>query len=206
MGENFTSIVEELLDTNLLIHKLLHTVQQERSDAVDDESPPVTSETLTAAPSSSVIPPVAIEEAPTTEFIETSDFVDIEAISDIPDIEIPPPLRRQSAPDVEDKSEEVPLKYLNFDIDTFQMALGLWCQDTAITRQQYSGLLVVLALLNDQVEIQVQALPKSIETLHRKTQSHLPLIKMRKQQIPLVAAKLPTAGKAFSSTPMDWLF
>ena len=115
---------------------------------------------------------------------------------------MPPPTRRSSRPIPEDKSKEVPWTCAKFDLDVFQMALGLWCQDSAITRQQYSSLLEFLALLQDKA--QIQALPKSIETLCCKTQSRMPLMKVRKQRIPLVAAKLPTAGQA--STAMDWLY
>ena len=149
----------------------------------------------------SITPSSALEETPTTEFIECEDLQDQEFVDFS---SMPPPTRRPSMPDMNDKSEKVAQICSNFDLDVFQMALGLWCQDAAIARQQYSSLLEVLALLQDTA--QVQALPKSIETLCRKTQSRLPLMKIRKQRIPLVTAKLPTAGRAFSSMPMDWLY
>lgn len=188
-------------DANLLIHKLLHVAEEqepiETETLLQDE--PTISEPIT--PFESVAPSSALADAPTTEFFETTDanekeFTDFDSM--------PPPTRRSSMPNVQDRSEEVPQTCSSFDLDIFQMALGLWCQDAAITRQQYSSLLEVLALLDDKA--QIKALPKSIETLRRKTQSRLPLMKIRKQRIPLLAAKLPTAGPRFSSAPTDWLY
>ena len=70
--------------------------------------------------------------------------------------------------------------------------------------QQYSSLLEVLALLRDKA--QVEALPKSIETLRRKTHSYLPLSNVRILKIPLLAAKLLTAVRSSSATPMESLY
>ena len=146
-------------------------------------------------------PPSAFEDVPITEFLESTEANEQEAIDTH---SMPPPTRRSLISNINDNSEEVPQTCSSFDLDVFQMALGVWCQDATITRQQYSSLLEVLALLEDKA--QIQALPKSIETLRRKTQTRLPLMKVRKQRIPLNSAKLPTAGSAFSSTPMDWLY
>lgn len=156
---------------------------------------------IDTVPMRSAISPPSIKEAPTTEFVDATDsqdqsFIDVDSM--------PPPTRRSFLPTLEDKSEEVPHTCSRFDLDIFQMALGLWYQDASITRQQYSSLLEMLALLQDPA--QVKTLPKSIKTLRRKTHSRLPFMKVQKQRIPLIAAKLPTAGRAFSSTPMDWLY
>ena len=191
-------------NANLLIQKLLHAVEAEPPEAgpleaeapdpiLPDQSKPI----MYTTSSNSASPTPALADAPTTEFYETTETSEQE-------FSMPPPERRASISIGEDTSEEIIQKFLNLDVNDFEVALGLWCQDAAITRQQYSSLLEVLALLQEKA--QIETLPKSIETLRRKTQARLPLMKMRKKRIPLTAAKLPTAGQAFSSTPMDWLY
>ncbi len=155
------------------------------------------SEAITPA----VTPPIVTDQAPISAFIDTEDG---ELGSSVENDTMLPPTRRPSIPGCQDKSEEVSQPALKFDLDSFQMALGLWCQDSAITRQQYAGLLEVLSLLEK--TSQIDGLPRSIDALRRRTKARLPLMKIRRQQIPLVAAKLPTAGRHFSTTPMDWLY
>ena len=165
------------------------------ADTPDQDMPVIGEASTTTIVSRSSTPPPTMEAAPTTEFIETISIQDKEIQSMLP------PRRRSLTALEEDISEEVAQPHTPFDQDTFQMTFGLWCQDASITRQQYASLLEVLSLLDDKT--QIHALPRSIETLRRKTRSHLPLMKIRKKSIPLIPAKLPTAGSTFRSMPTD---
>ena len=137
-----------------------------------------------------VTPPLVPDQAPISAFIDTEDG---ELGSCAETDTMPPPTRRPSILESQDKSEEVLQPALKFDLDSFQMALGLWCQDSAITRQQYAGLLEVLSLLTN--TSQIRELPRSIDALRRRTKARLPSMKIRRQQ-------LPTASRHFSTTPM----
>ena len=147
-----------------------------------------------------VTPPLVLDQAP----ISALNTEDGESGSCVESDTMLPPTRHPLIPESQDKFEEVPQPALKIDLDSFQIALGLWCQDSAITRQQYAGLLEVLSLL--ETTSQIDELPRSIDALRQRTKARLPLMKLRRQQIPLVAAKLPTAGRHFSTTPMDWLY
>ena len=52
------------------------------------------------------------------------------------------PLSRRSS--VADLTEEVPHKRATWEMNTFTMALGLWCETSGITRQNYQSLIEAL--------------------------------------------------------------
>ncbi len=164
------------------------------------------SETLPETLNTENLTPIAdASDVPIIEFEDSRDenqyaeFYDIDSMS--------PPTRRSSLTLDPDLSEEVPHQRSSQVLDDFVMLLGLWCQDAGITRQQYSGLLEVLALIENKG--QVQRLPKSIATLRRNVKASLPLMKMRRKEIPLSVEKLPTFSRAKETTSKSsdaWLY
>ena len=75
----------------------------------------------------------------------------------------------------------------------FKLALGLWCEDTGISRSQYSSLYEILQMLGPHPEL--AKLPESLRTLKNHTKGNLPLLQLMKRSIPLIPEKLPTSAE-----------
>lgn len=92
--------------------------------------------------------------------------------------------------DQDDLSEEVLHKRLTGDLpEAFEMAMGLWCIEAGISRSQYKSLRDLLHMVPHRM---ITLLPESLQTLHRRTKGHLPLLPMRKQSVKLAVHKLST--------------
>src|SRR5216117_22080 len=92
-------------------------------------------------------------------------------------------------------------------MNDFVFMMGLWCQQTGISRQQYCGLLQVLKLLKDISPISL--LPLKLSTLKMNVQAQLPLLALHQKQIPVLSAKLSTlsaADKKLISSSMSWMY
>jgi len=98
---------------------------------------------------------------------------------------------------VEDDSEIVEhVRTKTTDPSRFRIALGLWCQETGISRPQYASLLEILRM--PELPQEVHKLPSCLSTLKRQTTAQLPLLLMRKKSISLQSEqlgkdKIPTA-------------
>lgn len=124
---------------------------------------------------------------PTEDFDEDTIIVDTEPRPSARTSSMDPPSRRSSVPDI---SEEVPHQRVRFENSEFNMALGLWCEQVGVSRSQFTSLREILRILepNDHLK----SLPNSLTTLKRRTKGQLPLLPMRKKNIPLRAEKIPT--------------
>ena len=87
-----------------------------------------------------------------------------------------------------DESTAVPHQRSTSGISKFVMGLGLWCQETGISRAQYTSLLEILHL--PEMEDDLHKLPSSLSTLKRHTSANLPLQALRKQPIKLTSEQL----------------
>ncbi|SLM35120.1 hypothetical protein LPUS_04195 [Lasallia pustulata] len=106
-----------------------------------------------------------------------------------------------------DTSEEVPHRRSFDTLDTFTLALGLWVEGAAITRDNWESLLQVFSLLLD--VNQLKALPKKLSTFHAKIKSQLPLLKLRRKELTLDSTQLPTlsrSDKAGSLICTEWMY
>ena len=86
----------------------------------------------------------------------------------------------------------------------FVMAMGLWCINAGVSRADYTALRDVLRMLEPNT--QLSSLPETLTTLKRQTKGQLPLLPMRKSNIPLNPAKLPAhssklRGSGFTTSP-----
>jgi len=120
---------------------------------------------------------------------------------------LPPNTRRH--PLAEDTSLPILHSRIYEEPNKFEMALGLWCEDVGVSREQYKSLREILLLLQ-QDPTAAGKLPKSIKTLKRHVNGQLPLLPMRKKEIPLLDDKLPTqsalAKKGDDKVPTETLF
>ncbi|KAI9749166.1 MAG: Glutathione reductase [Chaenotheca gracillima] len=151
------------------------------------------SDTLEEQASSEMDDPLISDAPPAAEFISHDIDATLETLDDTsailsPTINMPPPTRRGS--ESVDKSEEIPHKRAYGSLDEFSFALGLWCTQASITRRQYAALLEVMSLLKDLSRLKL--LPKNVQTLKGMVKHHLPLTKMRRQEISLTPEKLPS--------------
>jgi hypothetical protein len=88
---------------------------------------------------------------------------------------------------LDDESTAVPHQRSISGISKFVMALGLWCQETGISRAQYTSLEI---LRLPEVKGDLHKLPSSLSTLKRHTLANLPLQTLRKQPIKLTSEQL----------------
>lgn len=123
-------------------------------------------------------------------------------LSDNPQTMIPPS-RRSSADETPDTSEEVLYPKSIYNVGDFQMALGLWIVEAGITGDDYVSLLEVLGQMKSLTEI--GNLPKTMRTLKHNVKGQLPLMKLRRKQIPVEPMKLPT-GNPRADAPMAWMY
>jgi hypothetical protein len=104
-----------------------------------------------------------------------------------------PPSHLSSAASImfEDESAPFPDTFRpDTEVPPFELALGLWCTDVGISRPQYSALLEVLKLLqNDKVD----TLPTRVDTLKRRARGHLPLLELRKTSLSLAPEQQPSS-------------
>lgn len=71
----------------------------------------------------------------------------------------------------------------------FATALGLWCEEAAISRTQYKSLLELLRIPIGNIHNELDNLPSCVSTLKKQAKSRLPLLRMRSKMIPLKAEK-----------------
>ena len=64
------------------------------------------------------------------------------------------------------------------------MTFGLWCQTTGSSRQDYASLLEVFNILNDIATL--KTLPRTIIIIKKYVKEQLPLMKLQRQEIPVV--------------------
>lgn len=149
---------------------------------------------ITQLESEQLDPPVSIlpsipspPQPPQADFNEDSDDQSDDELGLQPNQSMLPPSRRSS---IADLSEEVPHRRSTWEMNTFQLAFGLWCETSGLTRQSYQGLLEVFNLLDDLKTL--KDLPRSITTLKKQVNAQLPLMKLRRQGIDVVQEQLPT--------------
>ncbi|KAI9749068.1 MAG: hypothetical protein M4579_007019 [Chaenotheca gracillima] len=130
-----------------------------------------------------------VADPPETEFVQ--DLLDNAEIAAVDEEEsMQPPSRRPSATLPPDASEAIPHHRSATTSDDFEMSLGLWCEVTGISRTDYVGLLEILSSVKHLSEI--TRLPRTLGTLKTRVKASLPLMKLRKQEIPLLPEKVPT--------------
>ena len=71
----------------------------------------------------------------------------------------------------------------------FENALALWAEQTQLSRSDYTRLLEVLSLLENDV---IAALPKKLDTLKQHLHDRLPMLPIRKRQVLVNPDVLPT--------------
>ncbi|RYC58953.1 hypothetical protein CHU98_g7247 [Xylaria longipes] len=114
-----------------------------------------------------------------------------------PQPRIIPELLPKPKADLNDPSELIPSIQQNkfLEISQFEKALTAYIELTNMSRRDYASLVDVLRLLpgpDGSVHPLVAALPKQLSTLRDRLRRRLPLMKMRKAEIPLNVMKLPT--------------
>jgi hypothetical protein len=129
-------------------------------------------------------------EAEVDEGTTTASFASIVESAPIPSM-LPPPVVSRRTLVVEDTSTAIPHPRIFAEPDKFEMALGLWCENIGVSREQYKSLREILLLLQ-QDPTMASNLPKSLKTLKRHVNGQLPLLAMRKKDIALSDEKLPT--------------
>ena len=131
------------------------------------------------------------EETPETSFVtSTVDDQDDDTSEVQAGESFAKPSRRSSTGTIEDMSEEVPHRRSWGISSDFQMLLGLWAEVSGISRKDWQGLLQVLRCCDDLDHI--KELPECLTTLKRRMRADLPLMKMRRKEIPLLPQKLKT--------------
>lgn len=122
-----------------------------------------------------------------------------ELIDDVsqPQQRIIPELLPKPKADLNDPSEIIPSIQQNkfLEISQFEKALTAYIELTNMSRRDYASLVDVLRLLpgaDGDVHPLIAALPKQLSTLRDRLRRRLPLMKMRKAEIPLNVMKLPT--------------
>lgn len=105
--------------------------------------------------------------------------------------------RRASKAKEEDTSELVPHHQIALESSNFKLALGLFANNTGMSRQEYLALKEILSLLGN---TEIDSLPSSVTTLKKQVTRQLPLLKMRKKSIPLIPAKLASETAARKAT------
>ena len=100
---------------------------------------------------------------------------------------LPPQLRRPS----DDQSVILPQSRI-YDEEPrpFNLALGLWCKETGISRVQYTSLREILRMLEPHPIL--NGLPKNYSVLRRRTKGQLPQLPLRQALLSLVPEKMPT--------------
>lgn len=71
----------------------------------------------------------------------------------------------------------------------FELAMGLWCIESGVSRTQYKSLRDILRMVPHDT---VRTLPETLQTLQRRTKGHMPILPMRKQPVKLAPHKLST--------------
>lgn len=111
---------------------------------------------------------------------------------------LPPIERRRS---VVDNSVKVPHTRIHEDPDKFEVALGLWCEDTGVSAPQYQSLLEILRI--EGAGHSIDRLPGALKTLKRHAIGQLPLLPLRQKLIPLIPEKLPSNAPAMKGKNPD---
>ena len=131
---------------------------------------------------------------------------DLSATADASASMLPPQSRRPS----QDLSEALPHpRVRDEDPDAFILALGLWCEESGISRTQYSGLREILRMLEPHPML--NRLPANFAPLRRRTKGWLPQLQLRRAMLPLNASKLPSLPEqqkkhGISGTPKENLY
>ncbi|KAL8802829.1 MAG: hypothetical protein Q9200_006455, partial [Gallowayella weberi] len=155
---------------------------------------------------------VAPEEAGTeaiVEFDEHDDTISPDTLVDSPPstATMMPPSRRSSLGLPLDTSVPVPHQRSIHSRSKFIIALGLWAEETGLSRTHYSSLLEILRMLQPNEEI--SKLPESLGTLKKWLKEQLPLLQLRTKSIPLLPEKLPSMKaslKASQPNPTENLY
>ncbi|KAI6298077.1 hypothetical protein MCOR29_008232 [Pyricularia oryzae] len=92
-----------------------------------------------------------------------------------------------------DPTAQVPTEKRDFDISTFELALGLWIRKNNISRDAYAGLIETLNLASTMDDI--HNLPGYKDTILHRTQQVLPPLQLRSRTVDLNMAKLPSRSK-----------
>ncbi|KAI9875526.1 MAG: hypothetical protein M1830_008387 [Pleopsidium flavum] len=100
------------------------------------------------------------------------------------------PLRRMSLPDLEDTSQEVPLRRSLFNISDFEFLLSMWCDQAGVTCKNYESLREVLESLQNLNDL--KRLPEKLDTLKHRCHQCLPSLKLQRKEINVSSLKLPT--------------
>ena len=90
---------------------------------------------------------------------------------------------------LEDTSELVPHNRIPLESSKFKLALGLFANNSGMSRSEYISLLEILQMLGHD---EISKLPCSVTTLKNSVIRQLPLLDMRKKSIPLIPEKLAT--------------
>lgn len=99
---------------------------------------------------------------------------------------------------VDPYSGSVPLKQPRRarDLGDFDLALGIFCIDNSISRQQYTSLKQILELLKEGDGIaQIGRLPDTVDTLKRHTREELPHLDIRSKEVMLNPKKLSSSRR-----------
>lgn len=132
----------------------------------------------------------ADNEAEEQEEEDNTSDSDFQMSGAYPESSVPPSSNISSSSDHDDQSEEVLHKRLTGALPSpFQLAMGLWCIEAGVSRAQYKSLRDILHMVPHPT---IRSLPESLQTLHRRTRGHLPILPMRKQSVKLALHKLST--------------
>ncbi|WEW61081.1 hypothetical protein PRK78_006570 [Emydomyces testavorans] len=92
---------------------------------------------------------------------------------------------------IDNESTEVPHHQSEGQtLSQFATAFGLWCEQSGISRQQYTALREVLNSVEDINTL--KALPNGLSDLKKKCQSQFPILPIRSTSISVVPRQLPT--------------
>jgi len=127
---------------------------------------------------------------PSVEFNweETDEATDAASLA--PEIQIPRRDVELPAQDPDDTSELIEHRqYFDPDMSELKMGLGLFVINSRISRKEYSALHQLLSISIDPA---FRNLPASLATFKKHIEKALPLLQIRKKEIPLIPEKLAT--------------
>lgn len=138
------------------------------------------------------------ENEPEEEFdnVENEITAEVEPPATFP---MHPPSRRSSSAFLPDTSEPVPHKRSIHTRSDFVLAIALFCEENGISRKVFTALREILRMLEPHPEI--SKLPESVSTLKTWAKEQLPLLPMRRKNIPLLSEKLPSLKGSAKANP-----
>lgn len=117
-----------------------------------------------------------------------------------PPTQMPPPIRPTVSSSIfgKDESTALPHTRLSQGLSDTEFAMAIWCEVSGVSRLEYSSLRQIH--IQTRPETELHALPGTLDTLKQHLRSSLPLLELRRKNVPLDPEQQPTLPESIKTS------